>query len=39
MRPDTFGIALLPDGSVSLTWGSAIGTSRTSAICAAVVTL
>jgi hypothetical protein len=36
---DTFGIALLPDGSVSLTWGSAIGTSRTSAIYAAVVTL
>jgi hypothetical protein len=35
---DTFGIAVLPDGSVSLTWGSAIGTGRASAIYAAVVT-
>src|SRR5580700_3279631 len=36
---DTFGIALLPDGAVSLTWGSALGTSRASAIYASVVTL
>jgi len=36
---DTFGIALLPDGSVSLTWGSAVGASRASAIYASVVTL
>jgi hypothetical protein len=35
---DTFGIALLPDGSVSLTWGSALGASRASAIWSAVVT-
>ncbi|HEV2258993.1 MAG TPA: sialidase family protein [Streptosporangiaceae bacterium] len=36
---DTFGIALLPDGAISLTWGSAVGTSRASAIYASVVTL
>ena len=36
---DTFGIARLPGGSISLTWGSAVGTSKTSAIYAAVVTL
>ncbi len=35
---DTFGIALLPDGSVSLTWGSALGASKASAIYASVVT-
>jgi hypothetical protein len=34
---DTFGIAALPDGSVSLTWGSALGTSENSAIYASVV--
>jgi len=31
--------ALLPDGSISLTWGSAVGTSKYSAIYAAVVTI
>ena len=36
---DTFGIALLPDGSVSLTWGSALGASKASAIWASVVTI
>ena len=35
---DTFGIARLPDGSISMTWGSAVGTSKASAIYAAVVT-
>jgi len=35
---DTFGIALLPDGRICLTWGSAVGTSKASAIYAAVVT-
>src|SRR5579859_3377363 len=35
---DTFGIALLPDGSVSLTWGSALGASKASAIYSSVVT-
>ena len=35
---DTFGIAPLPGGSISMTWGSAVGTSKTSAIYAAVVT-
>jgi hypothetical protein len=35
---DTFGIARLPDGSVSMTWGSAVGASKASAIYAAVVT-
>ena len=34
---DTFGIAPLPDGSISLTWGSALGTSKRSAIYAATV--
>jgi hypothetical protein len=34
---DTFGISVLPDGRISLTWGSAVGTSRSSAIYAAVV--
>jgi hypothetical protein len=34
---DTFGIATLPDGSISLTWGSATGTSKNSAIYASVV--
>jgi hypothetical protein len=36
---DTFGIALLPGGSISLTWGSALGTSKHSAIYAAVLTI
>jgi hypothetical protein len=35
---DTFGISALPDGGVSLTWGSAVGTGRLSAIYASVVT-
>jgi len=34
---DTFGISPLPDGSISLTWGSAAGTSKRSAIYATVV--
>lgn len=34
---DTFGIAALPDGQVCLTWGSAVGTAKVSAIYAAVV--
>jgi len=34
---DTFGISALPDGSISLTWGSAIGTHKRSAIYASVV--
>jgi hypothetical protein len=34
---DTFGISWLPDGRISLTWGSAVGASRSSAIFAAVV--
>ena len=34
---DTFGISSLPDGRISLTWGSAVRTSRSSAIYAAVV--
>jgi hypothetical protein len=36
---DTFGISVLPDGRISLTWGSAVGTSHASAIYASVVTL
>jgi hypothetical protein len=36
---DTFGIALLPDGDISMTWGSAVGTHKVSAIYAAVVTI
>ena len=36
---DTFGIAPLPDGSISLTWGSAVGARKTSAIYASVVTI
>jgi hypothetical protein len=36
---DTFGIALLPSGSISVTWGSAVGTSKHSAIYSAVVTI
>jgi hypothetical protein len=36
---DTFGIALLPSGSISLTWGSAVGTSKNSAIYSAVLTI
>jgi hypothetical protein len=36
---DTFGISALPGGRVSLTWGSATGTARQSAIYASVVTL
>jgi hypothetical protein len=36
---DTFGIALLPDGSISLTWGSAVGTRKLSAIYSCVVTI
>src|ERR1700722_1331032 len=35
----TSGLALLPGGSLSLTWGSAVGTSKGSAIYASVVTL
>jgi hypothetical protein len=34
---DTFGLSSLPDGRISLTWGSAVGTSRFSAIYASVV--
>jgi hypothetical protein len=34
---DTFGIARLPGGGISMTWGSAVGASKTSAIYAAVV--
>jgi hypothetical protein len=34
---DTFGISLLPDGSISLTWGSAVGSRKFSAIYASVV--
>lgn len=34
---DTFGISPLPDGSISLTWGSALGKSPLSAIYACVV--
>lgn len=34
---DTFGIAVLPGGSISLTWGSALGTSKRSAIYAVTV--
>jgi len=34
---DTFGVSTLPDGRISLTWGSAVGTSKFSAIYAAVV--
>jgi hypothetical protein len=34
---DTFGIARLPDGSISMTWGSAVGTGKASAIYATVV--
>jgi hypothetical protein len=36
---DTFGIAGLPDGAISLTWGSATGASKRSAIYASVVTI
>ena len=36
---DTFGIAPLPDGSICLTWGSAVGARKTSAIYASVVTI
>jgi len=36
---DTFGIARLPDGRISMTWGSAVGSGPASAIYAAVVTL
>jgi hypothetical protein len=36
---DTFGIALLPGGRISLTWGSAVGTSKHSAIFSSVVTI
>jgi hypothetical protein len=38
---DTFGIAVLPGrpGRVSLTWGSAVGTSQNSEIWASNVTL
>jgi len=35
---DTFGIAQLPGGRISLTWGSAVGASKKSAIYATVVT-
>lgn len=36
---DTFGIALLPGGRISLTWGSAVRTSKHSAIYSSVVTI
>jgi hypothetical protein len=36
---DTFGICLLPGGSISLSWGSAVGTGRFSAIYTSVVTI
>jgi hypothetical protein len=36
---DTFGIAALPDGDISMTWGSAVGTHKVSAIYASVVTI
>jgi hypothetical protein len=36
---DTFGIALLPGGRISLTWGSALGTSKVSAIYSSVLTI
>ena len=36
---DTFGIAVLPGGRISLTWGSAVAPARHSAIYAATVTL
>ena len=36
---DTFGISPLPGGRISLTWGSATGTARRSAIYASVVTV
>ena len=36
---DTFGISPLPGGRISLTWGSATGTARQSAIYASVVTI
>jgi hypothetical protein len=36
---DTFGIAVLPGGRVSLTWGSAVGASKLSAIYASLVTI
>jgi hypothetical protein len=35
---DTFGIALLPGGQISVTWGSAVGTSKNSEIYSSVVT-
>jgi hypothetical protein len=34
---DAFGIAVLPDKGISLTWGSVIGTGKTPAIYASVV--
>jgi hypothetical protein len=36
---DTLGISPLPGGRISLTWGSATGTARQSAIYASVVTI
>jgi hypothetical protein len=36
---DTFGISPLPGGRISLTWGSATGAARQSAIYASVVTI
>ena len=36
---DTFGIARLSDGRISLTWGSAVGKSKRSAIYASMVTI
>jgi hypothetical protein len=36
---DTLGISPLPGGRISLTWGSATGTARQSAIYASVVTV
>ena len=36
---DTFGIAVLPGGQISLTWGSATGTDKTSSIYSSVVSL
>jgi hypothetical protein len=36
---DTFGIAVLPGGRVSLTWGSTTGTNKTSSIYSSLVSL
>jgi hypothetical protein len=36
---DTFGLAVLPGGRISMTWGSATGISKVPAIYASVVTI